>query len=164
MPDHFCLRPLTGVEWPAQKDILPSLSAFAPRLSIATEASFLSVLRRFSSRRGTPAELWSDNATTFHGADVALRSMFKEARHDQQQIQTDLANQGIRWRFIPPAAPHFGGLWEAAVKSAKRHLKKVVGQCLLTYEEMSTLTAQVELCLNSRPLTPLTGDIEDIQH
>ena len=100
-----------------------------------TTASFLAALRRFSSRQGTPAELWSDNTTTFHGADAALRSMFKEARHDQLQIPSDLANRGIRWRFIPPAASHFGGLWEAAVKSAKRHLKKVVGQRLLTYEE-----------------------------
>ena len=101
-----------------------------------TTASFLAALRCFSSRRGTPAELWSDNATTFHGADAALHSMFREARHDQQLIQTDLANRGIRWRFIPPAAPHFGGLWEAAVKSAKTHLKKVVEQRLLTYEEI----------------------------
>ena len=128
-----------------------------------TTASFLAALRHFSSRRGTPTELWSDNATTFHGADAALRSIFREARHDHQLIQTDLANRGIRWRFIPPAAPHFGGLWEAAVKSAKTHLKKVVGQRLLTYEEMSTLTTQIELCLNSRPLTPMTGDVEDLR-
>lgn len=56
------------------------------------------------------------------------------------------------WHTIPERAPHFGGLWESAVKSAKHHLKRVVGDQHLTYEEMTTVTTQVEACLNSRPL------------
>ena len=44
-----------------------------------TTASFLGALRRFVGRRGLPAELWSDNATTFNGADVALRSTFRDS-------------------------------------------------------------------------------------
>ena len=64
--------------------------------------------------------------------------------------------------LIPPSAPHFGGPWEAAVKSAKTHLRKVIGQRRLTYEELTILMAQIELCLNSRPLIPSTGEVEDI--
>ena len=56
------------------------------------------------------------------------------------------------WHTIPARAPHFGGLWEAAVKSAKFHLKRVIGKQVLSYEEMLTVTCQVEACLNSRPL------------
>lgn len=55
---------------------------------------------------------------------------------------------------------HFGGIWEAAVKRTKYHLKRVVGETKLTFEELSTLLTGVEACLNSRPLTPLQS-IED---
>lgn len=67
----------------------------------------------------------------------------------------------MKWRFNLPAAPHFGGLWEAAVKSTKHHLRRVIGEAL-TYEEMATLLTQVEACLNSRPLQPLTDDPDDL--
>ena len=60
--------------------------------------------------------------------------------------------KGIEWRFTPEHALHFGGLWEAAVKSFKYHLWQVVGDVKLTYEELSTVLAQIEACLNSRPL------------
>jgi hypothetical protein len=52
-------------------------------------------------------------------------------------------------------------LWEAAVKSMKMHLKRVVGETKLTFEEFATILAQVEACLNSQPLVPLPceGDV-----
>ncbi|XP_071581642.1 uncharacterized protein [Temnothorax nylanderi] len=67
-----------------------------------------------------------------------------------------------RFRFNPLSAPHFGGIWEAAVKSTKHHLRRVIGNATLTYEELSTFLAQVEACLNSRPLSPLSDDSEDL--
>jgi hypothetical protein len=51
--------------------------------------------------------------------------------------------------FIPPNSPHFGGLWEAGIKSLKYHWKRIVGKALLIFEEFITLLAQVEACLNS---------------
>ncbi|XP_011163880.1 uncharacterized protein LOC105198743 [Solenopsis invicta] len=65
-------------------------------------------------------------------------------------------------RFNPLSAPHFGGIWEAAVKSLKHHLGRVLGDSTLTFEEMSTLLAQVKACLNSRPLQALSDDPEDL--
>ncbi|XP_066256307.1 uncharacterized protein [Euwallacea similis] len=54
-----------------------------------------------------------------------------------------------------------GGLWEAAVKSTKFHLRRVLGESSLTYEEMYTLLVKIEACLNSRPLMPISNDIND---
>ena len=60
-------------------------------------------------------------------------------------------------------APHFGGLWEASVKSFRRHLSRIVGNVRLTFEELSTTLAQIKACLNSRPLVPLPADDDGIQ-
>lgn len=95
--------------------------------------------------------LYSDNGTNMVGA-------FRQLEKVQQRLQC----LTIEWLFIPPAAPHFGGLWEAGVKSVKTHLKKVHGTANLTYEEMSTVLIQVEAVLNSRPLCPFTNSVEDL--
>ena len=64
------------------------------------------------------------------------------------------AGQEVLWKFTPEQAPHFGGLWEAAVKNLRKHMRRIVGEVKLTYEELSTILAQIEVCLNSCPLTP----------
>ncbi|XP_024874478.1 uncharacterized protein LOC112460239, partial [Temnothorax curvispinosus] len=81
----------------------------------------------------------------------------------QNQIQYYLTEQFINWKFIPPYSPHMGGLWEAAVKSAKTHMKKIIGQTILSFEELYTILTQIEACLNSRPLTPMSNDPMDLQ-
>lgn len=64
--------------------------------------------------------------------------------------------------MIPASGPHFGGLWEASVKLIKFHLKRVLGNTTLTYEEMSTVTTQIEACINSRPISHISDDPSDI--
>ncbi|KAL6419806.1 hypothetical protein ACFW04_011182 [Cataglyphis niger] len=68
----------------------------------------------------------------------------------------------MQWRFNPPSAPHFGGLWEAAVKYLKHHLRRVLESQTLTYEEMSTFLTQIESCMNSRPLQALLDDPDSL--
>ncbi len=63
-------------------------------------------------------------------------------------------HRNIEWQLIPEHGPHFGGLWEAAVKSAKKHLRLTIGDSKLSFEELTTVLTQVEACLNSRPLIP----------
>ena len=67
----------------------------------------------------------------------------------------------MAWRFIPERSPNFGGLWEASVRSAKTHLKRIMGSVKLTYEELTTVLAQIEACLNGRPLVPASSPDDD---
>ena len=66
--------------------------------------------------------------------------------------------QGIVWKFIPER-----GLLEATVKSVKHYLRRIVANARLTFEEFSTVLAQVEACLNSRPLVPLPCSDDGIE-
>ncbi|KMQ90717.1 hypothetical protein RF55_9495 [Lasius niger] len=127
-----------------------------------TTEAFLAAFRRFVSRRGLCEEVYSDCGTNFVGADRELRELFRASSSDSRRIAHAATTEGVKWHFNPPSAPHFGGLWEAAVKSAKHHLRRVIGESTLTYEEMSTLLAHVEACLNSRPLQAFTDDSDDI--
>uniref|UniRef100_A0AAG5DS52 Integrase catalytic domain-containing protein n=1 Tax=Anopheles atroparvus TaxID=41427 RepID=A0AAG5DS52_ANOAO len=77
---------------------------------------FIAALRRFTCRRGVPEHLHSDNGKNFEGAKNELLELFGrfESEQEQSRISTACAEQGITWHMIPPRAPHFGGLWEAA--------------------------------------------------
>jgi len=141
------------------------MSTKAVHLDVAsdyTAEAFIAALRRFTARRGLCEIIYSDCGTNFVGADRQLRALFVASSKEGRHIADELARDRIRWRFNPPAAPHFGGLWEAAVKATKRHLRQILGNATLTFEEMSTLLAQVEACLNSRPLEALSEDPDDL--
>ncbi|KAJ0181817.1 hypothetical protein K1T71_002539 [Dendrolimus kikuchii] len=131
-------------------------------VSDLTSDAFLAAFKRFVARRGHCNELWSDNATTFVGADRELKTLLESER---STVATDIADwlstNGTTWHRIPPYSPNFGGLWEAGVKSTKGHLKKVVGDTTLTFEELTTVLAQIEACLNSRPIARSGTDSDD---
>ncbi|XP_050324432.1 uncharacterized protein LOC126755732 [Bactrocera neohumeralis] len=82
--------------------------------------AFLDAFTRFVSRRGPCRDLYSDNGTAFVGANRLLKEDL--AAWQGENNKRSLANSGTHWHFITPSAPHQGGLWEAAVKSAKHHL------------------------------------------
>jgi len=127
--------------------------------SLTTEA-FLAALRRFIARRGKPRTIYSDNGTNFQGAANELNEIYKMLQSTSQMatVQDFLATEEYNWKFIPPHGPHFGGLQEAAVKSMKYHLRRILGAYVDTYEELFTLLAEIEVCLNCRPLYALSDD------
>ncbi|XP_018311277.1 uncharacterized protein [Mycetomoellerius zeteki] len=126
--------------------------------------AFLNVFKRFIARRGCPSDIYSDNGLNFVGADRELSELSDLLKNQttQQQVSDQLADKGIHWHFIPLRAPHHGGIWEAAVKAAKRHLVRMTKNSTLKYEELETFLIQIEAILNSRPITPLSSDSNDL--
>ena len=138
---------------------LPTKAVHLEPVSDATTRTFVECLKRFVSRRGCPKDIYSDNGGNFVGARGELKEFFRMLTREDttSAITSYLLDQRVQWHASPERAPHFGGLWEAAVKSAKLNLKKVVGAQRLTYEEFHTVLTQVEACLNSRPLIAVTS-------
>ena len=126
-------------------------------VSDMTTPACSAALRRFVARRGCPKTIYSDNGSNFIGtrAEISQLQKILKAEHEDS-LQTVAAGLLINWAFIPPRAPHFGGLWESAIKRAKQHLRKVMGNKILSFEELTTLFCQIELILNSRPICPLS--------
>ena len=133
-------------------------------VSDQTTDAFQAALLRFISRRNNPKHLYSDNGPNFTGARNKLNRLYQFLRQqtNSEAIQHYLlTNHQITWHNTPPRSPHFGGLWESAIKSMKKHLNRVIGTTLLNFEELTTVACQVEACMNSRPLLPLTSHNQD---
>ena len=113
--------------------------------------SFIMALRRMMARRGKPRNIYSNNRTNFVGAEQELKECLDGM--DQAKISDTLSRDRIPWFFNPPSAPHFGGVWERLVKSAKKVLKITLNGQLVNDETLLTLMAEIESLLNSRPLT-----------
>ena len=79
---------------------------------------FVKALARMVARRGWPRDILSDNDTNFVGGDRELQDLVQNL--DQDKIQRMTSNEGIRWHWNPPLAPHFGGVFERMIRSAKR--------------------------------------------
>ncbi|XP_018359986.1 PREDICTED: uncharacterized protein LOC108759170 [Trachymyrmex cornetzi] len=163
----FNVLPLVGRGQKTRKNYVALFICLATRavhLELVEDYSadgFLAAFRRFSCRRRLPRWMYSDDGTNFHGADRELQRQF-HALKDHPEIRDVLAADGVEWEFVPSAAPHFGGLWEAGVKSFKAHLKRVVGARTISRAGFATLLCQIEACLNSRPIAALSDDPSDM--
>lgn len=132
-------------------------------VSDLTSNAFLAAFSRFVSRRGVPKDMYSDNGTTFVGASKILEKEFLEFMNSNlEPLSKFLTEKGCEWHFIPPYTPHFGGLWEAGVKSVKGQLKSIFTRTSFTFEQWTTVIAEIEACLNSRPLMPESNDPNEL--
>ena len=99
-------------------------------------------------------EMLSDNGSHFVAADKALKDAVQSL--DSSRIAGELTDQNIKWRFNPPRAPHFGGVFEVVVKSMKRVLQHVLYKADLSDEELHMALVHAEGLINSRPLTVIS--------
>ncbi|XP_071033067.1 uncharacterized protein [Parasteatoda tepidariorum] len=123
--------------------------------SLSTK-TFLLSLRRFIARRGRPHIIYCDNGSIFIGAENLLQSL------DWKSIEAETSVYKIEWKFNPPSAPWRGGFWEIMGKLVKNILRKFLGKACLSYEEMCSVLCDCESVINSRPLTYLSEDLDDL--
>lgn len=126
-----------------------------------TAAAFIMCYERFVAARGHCEKFFSDNGTPFIGANKQIRAAFKQWYCKENK--DILCKKNTEWKFQKPFAPHQGGIYESAVKSAKHHLKRIVGKVEYTHEYWLTFLKKVEAILNSRPLYPINDDPADMQ-
>lgn len=119
-------------------------------------------LNRFVARCGRPSVIYTDNGKNFVGTKSTLKDIVAFLKTKIVANKEFALNNGFEWKFIPSHSPHFGGLWESCVKCAKHHLKRVVGNVALTFEEFATLLTQVESILNLRPLSAVLLDLSSL--
>jgi hypothetical protein len=62
---------------------------------------------------------------------------------DQDIIQRMTSNNGIRWHWNPPLAPHFGVVFERMIKSAKRAIKAILGNAVKDEELLTVFTMMI---------------------
>ena len=93
-------------------------------VSELTTSAFIATLHRFIGHRGIPSKIWSDHAANFVGAKQEIKELLQ--RESSKGIADFCTSQKIKWTFTPEHGPHFGGLWEAAIKAFKVHVSKVI--------------------------------------
>ncbi|XP_062541389.1 uncharacterized protein LOC134209417 [Armigeres subalbatus] len=149
------LAEMRQVYWPIQgRRLMNSIMRNCFRCIRASPTPATQQTGQLPQRRITPSKPFTVTGVDYAGPVYLERQ--------SGEIATICATVGIKWHMIPPKAPHFGGLWEAAVKTAKKHLRKQLGNIALSFEDMSTILAQIEACMNSRPLTPMTEIPDDL--
>ncbi|XP_062588283.1 uncharacterized protein LOC134249947 [Saccostrea cucullata] len=124
--------------------------------------SCINAIRRFIARRGIPAFIRSDNGTNLVGAAKEMSEEIQ--RWNLHQIHEFMLQKKIQWEFNPPAASHFGGVWERLIRSVRKVLYSVMCEqnIRISDEGLSTLFCEVEAILNGRPITEMSEDVRDV--
>ncbi|XP_060771124.1 uncharacterized protein LOC132881998 [Neoarius graeffei] len=145
--------------------IFTCLTTRAVHLEIANSMdtdSCINAIRRFISRRGQVKQIRSDNGTNLTSADKELKNAIKEW-NQSNKLQVALQQKGIEWTYNPPAASHFGGVWERLIKQIKLILLAITKQQTLDDELLHTFICEVEAILNSCPLTTVSDSPTDLE-
>ncbi|XP_028412002.1 uncharacterized protein LOC114534734 [Dendronephthya gigantea] len=124
--------------------------------------SFICALRRFFAIRGPATILRCDCGTNFVGAKSELDGALKEM--DAGRIEKYVVDQGCEWKFNPPHASHFGGVWERQIGTIRRVLNAMllkIGAAQFDDELLLTLMAEVTAIVNNRPIATVSADIDD---
>ncbi|KAJ8037714.1 hypothetical protein HOLleu_18605 [Holothuria leucospilota] len=123
--------------------------------------SCINALRRFISRRGQVTEIWSDNGTNLVATNRELKQSIKQ--WNEAKIRQEMLQVNIDWKFSPPTGSHYGGIWERQIRTVRQILNVLLRLQSLTDESLLTFMCEVEMTINSRPLTTMSFDPNDVE-
>ena len=115
--------------------------------------SFIRCLKRFVARRGLPRRMISDNGKTFKGASKVIKRVMEDP-----EVSKYLSKVEVTWQFNVERAAWWGGMFERMIGSTKRCLHKIIGQSKLLYDELNTAVIEVEMVINSHPISYITSE------
>ena len=128
--------------------------------------SFVNCLLRFIARRGQPKMIRSDNGRNFVSGERELREEYDRWMANQKgvaQLQHELSNRRITWKFNVPYASHMVGVWERQIRTIRRVLSGLSRTHRLSDEQLVTLMTVSEGLVNNRPLTSVSDDPRDME-
>ena len=118
-------------------------------------------MRRFSSIRGFPYSVHSDNGSQLVAANKELISISKNL--ESKKIVEFASSNRIDWSFNRSSdAPWQNGGCESLIKSVKVSLEKAVGDVVMTFSELQTVFYEVANIVNSRPIGMKPGNDIDL--
>uniref|UniRef100_T1J6C6 Reverse transcriptase domain-containing protein n=1 Tax=Strigamia maritima TaxID=126957 RepID=T1J6C6_STRMM len=95
-----------------------------------------------------------DRRTTFHRANLELKTW--GTLLSSSHISRFFSDKGIRWSFIAPLAPNWGGVWERLVNLVKDKLRRVLRQDTCSLNVLDMHCKEISSIINSRPLVYVT--------
>ena len=123
--------------------------------------SFINAFKRFTSRRGTPIKVWSDNGTNIVGAHKELEKNMKKI--DDEMIHAYAVKMNVEWHFNPPTASHMGGIWERLIRTVRKVFVSISDiNTRMSDEVLETMLCEVECIVNGRPITKVSDDVNDM--
>ena len=121
--------------------------------------SLLQVLHRFTSVRGWPSKIFSDQGSQLVAASKELRDIIKGI--DWDLLKRFSVNYNTEWNFAPADSPWVNGATEALVKTVKRSLNTAVGEQVLSFVELQTVMFEAAQIVNQRPIGSHPSTPED---
>ena len=129
--------------------------------TLSTDSTIMA-LRRFMSRRGVyPSHIYTDNGTNFRGSCREVREAIRLVNYDR--ISQEFNARPISWHFQIPSSPTMGGAWERLIRSVKQGLEISMKSRHPSFEVLETMMTEVEHTVNSRPLTEVSVDPNDLR-
>lgn len=120
---------------------------------LSTE-SFLQALRRLADEHNLGQ--WY----ILRWCQARMKQLFQEGK---KQIQYLAMLHKLKWTFLTLLSPQQGGFYESLIKQVKRSLHTSVGEQILTWNEMSTVFAEVKCLVNSRQMSYISNNPNDPQ-